>query len=226
MVFDVLPLPRPLTIPVGHLPGAAGGPDRRGVVLQPIATGGNWQPSDQQSGILDQQCRKFAMGAARTLVNNRVTTDCWMATDRALWGSRTAGIWWDADSEDKLTIGPFLTQLGRACGAGPFLPPDVTGLGTVAPGGTTGSSVPHADHHQGHGGRSGRVHLLGCAVRRANKRTYRICGHRQPQPHRSHRAGGSSRTSPRTPPPAWAPHRDSWRGPSRGTSATGTSSSR
>jgi len=174
MVFGLVPTPRDLILDGATFAGRLVALTDAGLFYSTIPIGGDWRPSDQQSGILDQQCRHYAMGAARTIVNKRVITECWVATDLALLGSHTAGIWWTAESEDKLSIGAYVTALGFANGAGPHLPPDVTGLGTIAPGGTTGSSGRTLPIRAGSQGDPGGYLCVLAAYDERNKRSYKI----------------------------------------------------
>lgn len=110
-----------------------------GIYLSLNPQGGNWQASDSQSGIADQNMTALAVGSPQTLVT-RITNRLYTVTSNSFYISHSSGIWWDDELQDKVSVGATLSAIATAMGRGPFLDNSVTSLGTIAPGGSTGTS--------------------------------------------------------------------------------------
>jgi hypothetical protein len=101
-----------------------------------------WLAMPQQSGIGGENVLGTAIGYPQTLGGDsinpgRLTTRMYCWTASSLWVSHSAGIWFDDELQEKTSIGPFISALGKIStgGAGAsFLDNSISviGIGTTA----------------------------------------------------------------------------------------------
>lgn len=108
-----------------------------GLYFCPNKQGNGWVATPPQSGLANQSIVDVAIGTPQTLIN-RVTTRIYAMATNGLYVSHSAGFWFDVESEDKVSIGGYLTALARLGGSS-FLDNTNTAVGVVAGGG--GSSL-------------------------------------------------------------------------------------
>ena len=115
-----------------------------GVYFTQNPKGGSWQSLGQQSGITDQNITGLAVGQPQTLVTH-IVTRLYATSSSSLWCSHTGGIFWDDEVADTITVGAYLSELGKLIGQIPFLNNTVTSIGTAystAALGTSGTNIP------------------------------------------------------------------------------------
>ena len=110
-----------------------------GVYMSFQSDGGHWQPPDSQSGIINENVLTFAIGAPQTLIN-RVVNRVYACSSNGFWVSHNSGANFRNEVREKLGLGPLFSALGRLVGQSPFLANDVTSLGPIPAGGSTGTS--------------------------------------------------------------------------------------
>lgn len=105
-------------------------------------SGASWKTTPPQSGLSNQAIVDCQIALPQTLIN-RTTTRIFAVATKGLYISHSAGFWFDCETEEKVTIGAFLTALFRLSGEGLFPDNTITAIQVrqIAAGATSSVSI-------------------------------------------------------------------------------------